>query len=121
VAATVTRPRRRGWTAPDDGQLYVLVKCSGDGAHLSDRTLHRGVLPPDGPPAFEWDGSALGPPATGEPDPDGDRKVIIRCPVCSRNPQVRASLLARAVRGLAEAGLKDRAGRVVLDIAKMRC
>jgi len=34
---------------------------------------------------------------------------------------VRASLLARAVRGLAEAGLKDRAGRVVLDIAKMRC
>jgi hypothetical protein len=106
-------------TGTDDGRLYVLVKCSGDGAHLKDRTLHGGTLPAAGAPAFEWDGSALGPPATGEPGPDGDRKVIIRCPDCNRNPQVRASLLATAVRGLADAGLKDHKGRVVLDIAKM--
>jgi hypothetical protein len=56
-------------------------------------------------------------PPLGELGDDGDRKVTLKCNVCGLDRQMRESLLVRALRGLADAGLKDGSGRVTLDIA----
>jgi hypothetical protein len=74
------------------------------------------VTAPGDPPAVEW---AAGAPPLGEPKDNGDRKVTLHCNVCGRNTEIKTSLFMQAVRALADAGMKDGAGRVTLDIAKV--
>lgn len=99
-----------------------MVKCSDGHGRKQAALLYRGVLAaaPDGPPSVEWvEHGAVPAPPLGEPGGDGDRKVTLRCNVCGRDTQMQVGLLARALRALADAGLKDGSGRVTLDIAKV--
>lgn len=98
-----------------------VVSCSR--GHKKAKTLHTGTLHVSmAGPVIEWTTSYLGPPRLGEPKPDGERKVTLRCPSCRLDRQMRAGLLTEALQALVVAGAgKDRFYRMILDIALIPC